>query len=266
MGEDQDAAGARGLDEAERGHGLAGAGGVLEPEAAGGVGVVEHLFGGALLLLFLVAVPVERLVVVRQLLVALDLLLARRAAPRAGAGGRCRCAVAVALGLGEQRDQRARERVDLVGGERRAVRQVRLLLGEQALEPEQQRVLAPPGDRRDARGPRRSRPARRRARPARASPRPERLAGSSPSSRNGSRANFSARSRSAPETGAEARTEGLSAMSGFSDLRVLKAAPSVRDHRRVRAVIIRRIAARTMRSSRSAPSQQRGVLDVLKHR
>ena len=37
VGEDQDAAGARGLDEAERGDRLAGAGGVLEPEALGGV-------------------------------------------------------------------------------------------------------------------------------------------------------------------------------------------------------------------------------------
>ena len=40
VGEDQDAAGARGLDEAHRGHGLAGAGGVLEPEAAGGARVL----------------------------------------------------------------------------------------------------------------------------------------------------------------------------------------------------------------------------------
>ncbi len=40
VGEDQHAAGARRLDEAERGDGLAGAGRVLEPEAAGGVGVV----------------------------------------------------------------------------------------------------------------------------------------------------------------------------------------------------------------------------------
>ena len=44
VGEDEDAAGARGLDEAHRGDGLAGAGGVLEPEALVGVGVV----GGAL--------------------------------------------------------------------------------------------------------------------------------------------------------------------------------------------------------------------------
>ena len=43
VGEDQDAAGARGLDEAHRGDGLAGAGRVLEPEALVGVGVVDAL-------------------------------------------------------------------------------------------------------------------------------------------------------------------------------------------------------------------------------
>ena len=56
-------------------------------------------------------------------------------------------AVAVALGLGQQRGQRARQRVDLVGAEDRAVDQLRLLLGEQPLEPEQQRERAPPVDR-----------------------------------------------------------------------------------------------------------------------
>ena len=43
VGEDQDAAGARGLDEAERGDRLAGAGRVLEPEALGRVGVLGLL-------------------------------------------------------------------------------------------------------------------------------------------------------------------------------------------------------------------------------
>ena len=43
MGEDQDAAGARRLDEAERRDCLAGAGGVLEPEAPVGVRVLGHL-------------------------------------------------------------------------------------------------------------------------------------------------------------------------------------------------------------------------------
>ena len=64
------------------------------------------------------------------------------------ARSRCAVAVAVALRLGQQRGQRARQRVDLVGGEHRAVDEVRLLLGQQPLEPEQQRELAPPLDRR----------------------------------------------------------------------------------------------------------------------
>ena len=46
VGEDQHAAGARGLHEAERRDRLAGAGGVLEPEALGGVGVLVHLRSG----------------------------------------------------------------------------------------------------------------------------------------------------------------------------------------------------------------------------
>ena len=40
VGEDEDAAGPRRLDEAERGDALAGAGGVLEPEPAGGVRIL----------------------------------------------------------------------------------------------------------------------------------------------------------------------------------------------------------------------------------
>ena len=50
MGQDQHAAGARRLDEAERGDRLAGAGRVLEPEALGGVGVLG-LLGELLLVL-----------------------------------------------------------------------------------------------------------------------------------------------------------------------------------------------------------------------
>ena len=213
VGEDQHAAGARGLDEAERGDGLAGAGRVLEPEALGGVGVLG-LLGELLLVLgdlgVLVLVPVgERrlglgavelglelggdvLVVVVVLLVVLvggareDLVVLvvlverrlvlvvlvvvvelgsaraslvvlvgaapprRRGSPRRRARRRppLACAVAAdAQRLGEQRGQRARERVDLVGGERRAVGELGLLLGEHPLEAQQQRVLAPPGGR-----------------------------------------------------------------------------------------------------------------------
>ena len=72
MGEDQDAAGARGLDEADGGDGLAGAGRVLEPEALAGVGVLGRL--GDVLGLGLVGrlVPVLRLVLVLVLVVLVD--------------------------------------------------------------------------------------------------------------------------------------------------------------------------------------------------
>ena len=62
-------------------------------------------------------------------------------APRAVAVG------AALLGLGQQRRQRARQRVDLVGREHGAVVELGLLVGEQALQPEQQRELAAPGGR-----------------------------------------------------------------------------------------------------------------------
>ena len=51
VGEDQDAAGPRGLDEADGGDGLAGAGRVLEPEAAAGVGIVGGLGDDVVVLL-----------------------------------------------------------------------------------------------------------------------------------------------------------------------------------------------------------------------
>jgi hypothetical protein len=119
---------------------------VLEPEAARGVRVVDELIGGALLLLFLVAVPVEWLVVLGKVLVALDLLLARGELLHLGATVPIPVPV-LALHLGGERDQRAREGVDLVGGERGAVRQVGLVLGQQPLQAEQQRELASPCDR-----------------------------------------------------------------------------------------------------------------------
>ena len=77
--------------------------------------------------------------------------------------------------------------------------------------PEHQRELPPPLERRLARGPRRSPSARRRARaPARALS-ASAVAASSPSSTKDSRANFSARFRSSPETGEASATELLSA-------------------------------------------------------
>ena len=55
VGEDQDAAGAGRLDEADRGDGLAGAGRVLEPEAAGRAGIVGGLLDH---LVFVLGTPV----------------------------------------------------------------------------------------------------------------------------------------------------------------------------------------------------------------
>ena len=71
MGEDQDAAGAGGVDEPDRGDGLAGAGRVLEPEAARGAGVLGRLGDLLLLLLALRLVPVLGLLVDGELLVLL---------------------------------------------------------------------------------------------------------------------------------------------------------------------------------------------------
>ena len=140
MGEDQNAAGSRGLNEAERGDRLARAGGVLEPESAVGSRIFCDRIRGRLLLGLLGRVPVERLLIGK--LVALDLDLAR-----VELLGRLPAAVAapqVLLDLRDQRDQRARQRIDLVRVEQRAVREVRLLLYEQAFQAEQQRVVAPP--------------------------------------------------------------------------------------------------------------------------
>ena len=151
VGEDQDAAGARGLDEAERGDRLAGAGGVLEPEALGGVRIVGGLRD------VLVGIrPVDRILVAVLVLAQFlgQVLLARRRGrgERQLVGDRAvrpPVPVAVALRLGEQRGQRAGQRVDLVRGEHRAVHERRLVLGEQAVEAQQQRVAAAPVGRGD---------------------------------------------------------------------------------------------------------------------
>ena len=162
MGQDQDAAGARGLDESERRDGLAGAGRVLEPEALAALGSSgcssswtssssssarpaspaaprprAPVLGSSSLLVLLAGDRCGRLASSGSTF---------RRAERSAVGSRL-LPLPVALGLGQQRGQRARERVDLMGGEDRAVGEVRLLLGKQALEPEQQRELAPPLDR-----------------------------------------------------------------------------------------------------------------------
>ena len=78
VGEDQHAAGAGGLDEADRGDGLAGAGRVLEPEAALGAGVLGRLLDDLLVLLGRLFLPVLRLLVGGQLLVLVLLVLVAR--------------------------------------------------------------------------------------------------------------------------------------------------------------------------------------------
>jgi hypothetical protein len=154
VGEDEDAPCARRLDKAHGGHRLARAGRVLEPEAPGRVGVLGLLGElGVLVEVGLLFRPVDRLLVGVDLLV--DLLLAgdgRRGQLRRRDGrGDGAVAVPVAvrpLHLGGERDQRARQGVDLVGGQLGSVGQVGLVLREQALEPQQQRELAPPLHRR----------------------------------------------------------------------------------------------------------------------
>ncbi len=226
--EDQDAAGLRGLDEAQRGDRLAGAGGVLEPEALGGVGVLgllgqrllvvlalvdpvagllvglalglgvlllvlalvvcEQLLGELVLVGFVVVIVLvgrrtldgAELLVVLVLLVlvllgvALGLVLVvvraripvrlgvlvrarrrsvvgtedRRRGQQLGRGrGRGDATVALgarALRLGQQRRERARERIDLVGREHGAVGKLRLVVGEQSLQAQQQREVPAP--------------------------------------------------------------------------------------------------------------------------
>ena len=93
---------------------------------------------------------------------------------RGAVGAPVAVAVGAALGLGQQRGQRARERVDLVGGEHRAVDERRLVLGEQAVEAEQQRPAAAPLARRRRCGPRRAPSGPSRARPGAACPGPGR--------------------------------------------------------------------------------------------
>ena len=147
------------VDEAHRGDGLAGAGGVLEPEALVGVGVVDALghvgvdVAGHLVLVGLGLGLLGPLVAAQLVVVELlDLvghvipggLVDREHGRRGG-----RREVAVALGLGQQRGQRARQRVDLVRVERRAVGEARLVLAEHALEAEQQGVAPAPVGGRD---------------------------------------------------------------------------------------------------------------------
>ena len=150
---DQDPARPRGVDEAHGGNRLAGARGVLEPEPARRAGVLG-LLGKLLVLvnrvLLGVRIPVDGLVVLGDLLVALELLLARGELfdRRLAVAVAVRAAPLTVLDLGEKRDQRAGQGIDLVGVQRGAVREMRLVLGEEPLEAEHQRVLASPLHRR----------------------------------------------------------------------------------------------------------------------
>ena len=127
VGQDQDAARPRAFDEAQGGHRLAGAGRVLEPEAA----IRTRIFGG-LLDEFLLSrlVPVERLLLLGDDLVlvldCLDRAVARGAAVRGlrsvavapGSAGAVRVIVVIGLlELRGERGERSREHVDLVLGE-----------------------------------------------------------------------------------------------------------------------------------------------------
>ena len=182
VGQDQHAAGPRGLDEPQRGDGLARSGGVLEPEPLGRVWILGLLFELALLVLALPVlrllvlglrlVEVDRVCVLVAVLVAVLVLLvvivgdavacrqgargrrpavpgARRVAVARGRAVGGRRTVEAALVLGQQRRQRSRQGVYLVGGENRSVGQARLVIGEQALEPKQQREPTAPIHRRD---------------------------------------------------------------------------------------------------------------------
>ena len=125
-------------------------------------------------------------------------------------------AAAADLELGLERDQRARQGVDLVGGERRAVGEVRLLLRQQPLEAEHQRVA------RAATRPRaRSRPASISASAASSAARRARSRRQAPGGvlsreHEGSRANSSARFSSSPETGEASARSFFQPRSAFS--------------------------------------------------
>ncbi len=161
MGEDQDAAGPRGLDEADRGDRLAGAGRVLEPEAALGAGVLGRLLDRA------PRRPRARPpspAAPRRAPAARRRPRLRRPSPLAAAGLRGRRrprrgAVAAPLAAPLRRPLAAvccsaissasvpESASTWCAVELGAVAQLRRLVGEQPLEPEQQREVLAPLDR-----------------------------------------------------------------------------------------------------------------------
>ncbi len=151
VGEDQHAAGARGVDEAHRGDRLAGSGRVLEPEPPARAGVLgclgDHLGVGLLGL-----VPILWLLVgLERVILELGLAVGgRRCVARLRGGlGRPVATVAPRLALGALElagdcGEGPGQRIDLVVVELGAVEQHRPLVPEQPLESEQQGVVAPP--------------------------------------------------------------------------------------------------------------------------
>ena len=153
------------LDEADRGDRLAGAGRVLEPEAALGAGVLGRLLDDLLVLVGGLLPPSpaaprrgpaprprprarpRRWLVAPSALAPSRRRLRRRPRPPSR---RCRSAVAVGAATCCSAISSARvpgERVDLVRVQFGAVAQLRRFVGEQALQPEQQREVAAPLDR-----------------------------------------------------------------------------------------------------------------------
>ena len=101
VGEDQDAAGARRLDESDGGDGLAGARRVLEPEPPRLAGVLGRLGNHVLVVLGRLVGPVLRLLVGLELVVEVLLVLAGAVLGCRLLGGRCARAVrAVAVAVG----------------------------------------------------------------------------------------------------------------------------------------------------------------------
>ena len=146
VGEDQDAAGARRLDEAQRGDRLAGARRVLEPEALGGVGVLGRLGVLASSGVARRLVPVLRLLVGLLVLEALGQSSSPGIADEAERRRARRPRGAVPLPL---RWASASSAVSVPDSASTwwaestvPSTSLRLVLGEQALEPEQQRRSA----------------------------------------------------------------------------------------------------------------------------
>ena len=206
VGEDQDAAGARGLDEAERGDGLAGAGRVLEPEAAGGARVLAAARRRASSSAS--SAGSQSSGSSSAQLVALDLDLAGWAAPRLG-DRRAAVARSCAICSSAVSAISVPERASTWWAESTVPSaSCGSSSDEQPLEPEHQRVVAAPLDRGLARGRPRSRPARRPARAGARCPRQAPAPGPRPAART-ARARIPRRARGLRRRPASLRGQSL---------------------------------------------------------